>query len=75
MSNVNHTTMATNQQQQRQKQLQELTVARAELTGGDTSGLVYARSSVGAAFLLTPRADALMDVEKMIQSLKQQDGK
>ena len=63
-----------NQQQQRQKkkqqQLQELTVAKVELTGGDTSGLVFVRPSVGAAFLITPRGEALRGVETKIETLK-----
>ena len=60
----------TNQQLQKQQQLRELTVARAELTGGDTSGLIYVRASRGAAFLVTQRADALRDVETKIQALQ-----
>ncbi|KAL9179441.1 hypothetical protein ACHAXT_008731 [Thalassiosira profunda] len=60
----------TNQQQQKQQHLQELTVARAELTGGDTPGLIYVRASRGAAFLVTPRADALRDVETKIRALQ-----
>ena len=62
-----------NQQQQKkqqQKKLQELTVAQAELTGGDTSGLVYVRSSPGAAFLITPRVEALKKVGQEMESLK-----
>eukprot|EP00804_Cyclotella_cryptica_P028687 CCRYP_008196-RC/>CCRYP_008196-RC protein AED:0.45 eAED:0.67 QI:0/0/0/1/0/0/2/0/94 len=49
-------------QQQIKQQLQELTVAKTELTSGDTSGLVYVRSSPGAAFLVTPRLDVLRKV-------------
>jgi len=60
------------QQQQRQQQMQELTVAKVELTRGDTSGLVYVRRSVGAAFMVTPRVDALNEVEKKIESLKKE---
>jgi len=52
-----------------QQQLQELTVAKSELTHGDTSGLVYVQSSVGAAFLVTPRQEALRQVEEKIVSL------
>ena len=59
------------QQRQKEKQLQELTVAKAELTGGDTSGLVYVRSSPGAAFLIKPRVEALKDVQQKIDELKQ----
>eukprot|EP00584_Thalassiosira_punctigera_P008658 CAMPEP_0172539296 /NCGR_PEP_ID=MMETSP1067-20121228/10514_1 /TAXON_ID=265564 ORGANISM="Thalassiosira punctigera, Strain Tpunct2005C2" /NCGR_SAMPLE_ID=MMETSP1067 /ASSEMBLY_ACC=CAM_ASM_000444 /LENGTH=74 /DNA_ID=CAMNT_0013324953 /DNA_START=96 /DNA_END=320 /DNA_ORIENTATION=- len=59
------------QWQQRQQQIQELSVAKVELTRGDTSGLVYVRPSVGAAFMVTPRAEALKGVEKKIKTLKQ----
>lgn len=52
-----------------QHQLQELAVAKSELTHGDTSGLVYVQSSMGAAFLVTPRRDALRIVEEKIASL------
>ena len=58
-------------QRQLQKQLQELTVAKAELRGGDTSGLVYSRVSPGAAFLVTPRKEVVRGVEKDIEALKQ----
>ena len=62
-----------NQQQSRQKELQELTVAKAELTGGDTSGLVYTRSSKTSALLITPRAEAIKKVEEKISILKQEE--
>eukprot|EP00579_Thalassiosira_antarctica_P012382 CAMPEP_0201914754 /NCGR_PEP_ID=MMETSP0903-20130614/4855_1 /ASSEMBLY_ACC=CAM_ASM_000552 /TAXON_ID=420261 /ORGANISM="Thalassiosira antarctica, Strain CCMP982" /LENGTH=71 /DNA_ID=CAMNT_0048450205 /DNA_START=39 /DNA_END=254 /DNA_ORIENTATION=- len=62
----------TDQQQQRQQQIQELTVAKVELTGGDTSGLVYVRPSVGAAFMVTPRTEVLRGVEEKIETLKQE---
>ena len=64
-------TMNQQKQRQKEKQLQELTVAKAELTGGDTSGLVYVRSSPGAAFLIKPRVEALKDVQQKIDELKQ----
>jgi chaperonin cofactor prefoldin len=54
---------------QQQKQLQELTVAKSELTNGDTSGLVYVQFSTGAAFLVTPREEAIRQVEEKINSL------
>lgn len=59
--------------QSRQKELQELTVAKAELTGGDISGLVYTRSSKTSALLLTPRVEALKKVEEKISILKQEE--
>ena len=59
---------------QQQQQLEELTVVKAELTGGDTSGLVYVRRSAGAAFLVTPRKEALREVEKKIEVLNDQEG-
>ena len=64
-----------NQKQSRQKELQELTVAKAELTGGDTSGLVFTRSSKSSssALLLTPRVEALKKVEEKISILKQEE--
>ena len=49
-------------------------VAKAELTAGDTTGLVYVRSSPGAAFLLVaPRSEALRGVERKIEMLKRQE--
>eukprot|EP00585_Thalassiosira_rotula_P011587 CAMPEP_0196142292 /NCGR_PEP_ID=MMETSP0910-20130528/11505_1 /TAXON_ID=49265 /ORGANISM="Thalassiosira rotula, Strain GSO102" /LENGTH=68 /DNA_ID=CAMNT_0041403589 /DNA_START=69 /DNA_END=275 /DNA_ORIENTATION=+ len=60
------------QQQQRQQQIQELAVAKVELTRGDTSGLVYVRPSVGAAFMVTPRAEALRGVDNKIERLQQE---
>ena len=62
-----------NQKQSRQKELQELTVAKAELIGGDTSGLVYTRSSKTSALLITPRIEALQKVEEKISKLKQEE--
>jgi chaperonin cofactor prefoldin len=62
---------SSQQQQQQQHQLQELTVAKSELTHGDTSGLVYVQSSIGAAFLVTPRSEAVRQVEEKMQSLRQ----
>ena len=61
------------QQQQQRRALEELVVAKAELTAGDTTGLVYVRSSPGAAFLLVaPRSEALRGVERKIELLKEQ---
>ena len=62
-----------NQQQSRQKELQELTVAKAELTEGDISGLVYTRSSKTSALLITPRIEALKKIEEKISKLKQEE--
>ena len=56
--------------QQRQKNLQELTVAKAELTGGDTSGLVYVRPSKGAVFMVTSRAEAIRGVEEKLKNMR-----
>jgi hypothetical protein len=61
-----------NDEQQNQKQLQELTVAKSELTSGDTTGLVYVRPSPGAVFLVTPRVDALKQVEGEMDALTKQ---
>ena len=69
---VNPTPTQQQQRQTQQKQLQELTVAHTELTAGDTSGLVYVRKSPGAAFLITPRVEALRDVQKKIDELKKE---
>ena len=65
--------MATNtneQTQQLQKKVQELTVVKSELTGGDTSGLVYVRPSAGAAFMVTSRSEALKGVQEQIGTLR-----
>jgi hypothetical protein len=56
-------------QQQIQKRLQELSVAKSELTTGDTSGLVYVRLSPGSVFVVTPRIDALRKVQHEIDDL------
>ena len=61
------------QQQRRQKELQELAVAKAELTSGDRSGLVYTRSSKTSALLITPRVEAIKKVEEKISILKQEE--
>ncbi|KAL3817120.1 hypothetical protein ACHAXA_009951 [Cyclostephanos tholiformis] len=61
-----------NHQQQHQKQqriLDELAVAKSELTSGDVSGLVYVQSSPGAAFLVVSRSEALRGVERKIEEL------
>ena len=57
---------------QPQPTLEELIVAKAELTSGDTSGLVYVRSSPGAAFLIEPRKEVLSSVESKIAAIKKQ---
>jgi hypothetical protein len=54
--------------QQQQPTLEELIVAKAELTSGDTSGLVYVRSSPGAAFLIEPRKEVIKLLEGKIAS-------
>ncbi|KAL7463752.1 hypothetical protein ACHAXS_004103 [Conticribra weissflogii] len=54
-----------------QHQIQELKVAKSELTSGDTSGLVYKQSSPGAAFFVTPRWKAIEGVQKKINELDQ----
>ncbi|KAL3764657.1 hypothetical protein ACHAWO_010461 [Cyclotella atomus] len=59
-------------QQQQQQRLQELTVLKSELTTGDTSGLVYARPSSGAAFLVVPRVHVLKRVTEEMETLKKQ---
>lgn len=60
-----------NHQQHIQQRLQELSVAKSELTSGDTSGLVFVRQSPGAVFVVTPRADAIKKVNDEIDALKQ----
>lgn len=59
-----------NRQQQIEQRLQELSVAKSELTSGDTSGLVYIRQSPGAVFIVTPRADVFKKVNDEIDALK-----
>lgn len=54
---------------EQQQLLQELIVAKNELTNGDTTGLVYVQSSIGAAFLVTPREEAIRKVEEKIHQL------
>jgi hypothetical protein len=67
MTNANHHQQY--QKQQRQPTLEEMVVAKTELTAGDVSGLVYARSSPGAAFLVVSRSEALRGVERKIETL------
>lgn len=55
-----------------QQRLQELTVAKSELTSGDTSGLVYARPSPGAVFMVAPRTDVLQKINEEIDVVKKQ---
>lgn len=56
-------------EKQIQQRLQELRVAKSELTSGDTTGLVYVRTSPGAAFIVSPRMDALQKVQDEITEL------
>jgi len=49
--------------------LHELRVAKAELMSGDVTGLVYCRKSPGSAFLVTPRIDAIREVEEKVKQL------
>ncbi|KAL3779011.1 hypothetical protein ACHAW5_010002 [Stephanodiscus triporus] len=71
------------QQQRRQQQqrelklaLEELAVAKVELTSGDTTGLVYVRysSSSGSAFLVESRSEALRIVERRLEMLERRRG-
>ncbi len=69
-----------------QQQLHELSVTRTELTAGDTSGLVYVRSSNSnitsatknnnggntTAFLVTPREDVIREVDEKLHKIEQQ---
>lgn len=59
-------------EKQTQQRLQELTVAKAELTSGDKTGLVYVRTSPEAAFIVMPRMDALQKVQAEITELTKQ---
>ncbi len=68
-----------NKQRELQQQLHELNVTKTELTSGDTSGLVYVRntgnnaaSSTTTAFLVTPRQDAIREVNEKIRKIEQQ---
>ena len=56
-------------EKQIQQRLQELRVAKSELTSGDTTGLVYVRTSPGAAFIVSTRMDALQKVQDEITEL------
>jgi len=61
-----------------QQLLHELSVTRTELTAGDTSGLVYVRSSgntagnTSSAFLVTPRQEVIREVDEKLRSIEQQ---
>jgi len=60
-----------------QQLLHELSVTRTELTAGDTSGLVYVRSSGNTAgnttaFLVTPRLEVIREVDEKLRSIEQQ---
>jgi hypothetical protein len=48
--------------------IQELQVAKSELTSGNTSGEIYIQTSKGSAFLMTERAKAIQEVDKMIST-------
>jgi len=50
-------------------EIHELRVSKAELMSGDVTGLVYCRKSPGSAFLVTPRIDAIREVEKRTKQL------
>ena len=77
------TTIIMNKQQQ---QLHELSVTKTELTAGDTSGLVYVRSSNSnntsatktnggnntTAFLVTPRQDVIREVDEKLRKIEHQ---
>ena len=58
------------QQRERQQKIDELKVAKVELTRGDTSGRVYVRRSAGEAFMITPRGEALRGYEEEMQKLE-----
>lgn len=70
--------MNTQLKQQQQQQLHELSVTKTELTAGDTSGLVYVRSSSNTsggnttAFLVTPRQDVIREVDEKLRQIEQQ---
>eukprot|EP00984_Skeletonema_dohrnii_P016803 scaffold7526_cov115-Skeletonema_dohrnii-CCMP3373.AAC.2 len=60
-----------------QQLLHELSVTRTELSAGDTSGLVYVRSSGNTAgnttaFLVTPRQEVIREVDEKLRSIEQQ---
>ena len=60
-----------------QQLLHELSVTRTELTAGDTSGLVYVRSSGNTAgnttaFLVTQRQEVIREVDEKLRSIEQQ---
>jgi hypothetical protein len=66
---------------QQQQSLHELNVTKTELTSGDTSGLVYVRSTGNAgmttttattAFLVTPRQDVIREVDETIHKIRHQ---
>ena len=66
-----------------QQLIHELTVTKTELTAGDTSGLVYVRSSSSnttskdgnattTAFLVAPRQEVIREVDQRLAKLEQQ---
>ena len=48
--------------------MQELQVAKGELTSGNTTGEVYVQSSKGSAFLLAVREKTIEEVDKKLLS-------
>ena len=46
--------------------IQELQVAKAELTSGNTTGEIYMQTSKNSAFLLVRRSKAIQEVDKII---------
>jgi len=48
--------------------MQELQVAKGELTSGNTTGEVYVQSSKGSAFLLAVRENTIEEVDKKLLS-------
>lgn len=65
-----HRRQEQQQQQNHKLALEELAVAKVELTSGDTTGLVYVRSSPGSAFLVESRSEALRIVERKMEMLE-----
>lgn len=67
------TQQTTHNKQTTKQQIQELAVAKSELTSGDTTGLVYVQPSPGAVFFVTSRMEALRGVDEKINRLKQME--
>jgi len=66
----NHSTKSSSSASSDASRIQELKVAKSELTSGNTSGEVYVRSSKGAAFLLTERIDVIKGIDDQAISSK-----